>query len=281
MGQRSERSPKRTDPAKAPVTYQSYLRIPELLTLQRPGTGGDSRAELLFIVAHQVYELWFLLILGELDYVRDKWIRGKRAETGAALKRILAILKHAVAQMDLLETMTPLSFGEFRGRLGGASGFQSAQFRELEAVLGTRRQSLGGVHMESAEKKRLARRLQEPSIWDAFLALLAGSGWRPEAFRDSDASGEEAAGSDRSEGLSPVERMCLAAYRKDPAMREFCERMIDLDEGVQEWRYRHIKLVERMIGSKRGTGGTLGARYLAQTLQSPAFPVLWAIRSAL
>ena len=259
-------------------TYASYLALDELLALQRPES--DEHDEILFIVIHQVYELWFKEMLHEAD-----WLVGRLAggDTGAAmhtLKRILTILKIAVAQLDILETMTPRDFLSFRDRLASASGFQSAQFRELEFALGHKRRAmLDHFPAGTPWRGRLEVRWARPTIWDALLGYLAERGYPvPPAALERDVT----------ESIQPdegVQRALLAVYRGDdlPAHldSQLLERFVDLDEGLQEWRYRHVKMVERTIGARPGTGGSAGAAYLRTTVGAPFFPDLWAIRSEL
>lgn len=252
-------------------TYAEYLKLDQLLTLQEPGADHD---EMLFIVIHQVYELWFKEILHEVDYLDRLLAAGDLPRAGHAMKRVLTILKVLVAQVDILETMTPLEFLSFRTRLEAGSGFQSAQFRELEFVLGFKRLSAVEYLLPgSPERDRLERRYHAPSVWDWFAAFLARRGY---------AIPEEMLNRDVTQPLTPspaMQRVLVEIYRGDPALAEFCERLVDLDEGLQEWRYRHVKMVERTIGSKPGTGGSPGAEYLRTTLLRPAFPDLWAIRT--
>ena len=229
-----------TDPA---VTYSSYLALDELLGAQRPRT--DEHDELLFIVVHQVYELWFKQLLHELRYLQTRLESGDTAHVLGTARRILTILKTVVAQIDVLETMTPRQFTSFRSRLEAASGFQSKQFRELEAVLG-------------------ARPSDGATVFDSLLAYLRTQGY------DAPDEPPEA-----------VQATLLDVYRDDGEPAQVCERLVDLDEGMQEWRYRHLKMVERTIGAKIGTGGSAGAEYLRTTILRPVFPDLWAIRSEL
>ena len=262
-----------TDPA---VTYASYLKIDELLALQQPRSAGPEHDELLFIVIHQVYELWFKELLHELDRVRQ-WLEGDEPHRAQhTLKRILSILKVMVAQLDILETMTPLEFLTFRERLEAASGFQSDQFRQIEFVLGVKSQ--GAIHRfpeGGRARAALERRYSEPTVWDAFLHYLSREEYVvPASHLERDVSVP-------IEPSPDVQRILLAVYRDDPKNAEVCERLVDLDEGVQEWRYRHVKMVERTIGVKRGTGGSAGAAYLRETVGRPLFPDLWEIRSQL
>lgn len=257
-----------------PMTYPRFAMLPELLSLQRPLSDPPEHDEMLFIIVHQVHELWFKATLYELDRARTLLIDGDEARAAATLKRVLSIVKVLVAQLDILETMTPVEFQSFRDRLETASGFQSAQFRELEFALGIKRSSLLGAFPDPDEQRRLGRRLNEPSLWDAFLQFLAGRGY---------AVPEHALARNVTEPVRPdpeIQGMLVEAYRVDPGLVNLCERLVDLDEGFQEWRYRHLKMTERTIGNKPGTGESAGVAYLATTLKA-AFPDLWEMRSAL
>jgi tryptophan 2,3-dioxygenase len=258
------------------VTYGSYLAVDELLALQRPRSDGPEHDEMLFIVIHQVYELWFKQVLHEIDHVivlldaRDPF----RAQH--SLKRVLTILKVLVAQLDILETMTPLEFQSFRQRLEAASGFQSDQFRQLEFVLGTKSQAAIDRFADgSRARAALVVRFKAPTLWDAFLKYLSREGYAiPAALLSRDVTA-------RVEPSADLQATLIDLYRRDPQHVEMCERLVDLDEGLQEWRYRHVKMVQRTIGAKIGTGGSSGAQYLATTLMTPIFPDLWEIRSRL
>ena len=263
-------------PAEEFVTYQNYLKVPELLSLQVPLSDPEEHDELLFIVIHQVYELWFRVVLHGLDHATEHLATGNASVARAALKRILTILKVLVAQLDILETMTPWEFLSFRDRLESASGFQSAQFRELEFALGHKRAGvLKPMPKGSEELATLERRLHEPTLWDGFLRFLESRGYAvPRSVLERDVT----------KPLEPspaVQEILVQVYRTDPDVSELCERLVDLDEGLQEWRYRHVKMVERTIGRKMGTGGSPGGAYLRNTLGRPVFPDLWEIRSVL
>jgi tryptophan 2,3-dioxygenase len=192
------------------------------------------------------------------------------------LKRVLTILKVMVAQLDILETMTPLEFLSFRARLEAASGFQSDQFRQIEFVLGAKSQAaIDRFPQDSRARDALAKRYAAPTLWDAFLHYLAREGYTvPEAHLARDVTVVVQPSED-------IQRILIDIYRRDPKNAELCERLVDLDEGLQEWRYRHVKMVERTIGMKRGTGGSSGAAYLATTVGAPLFPDLWDIRGHL
>ncbi|HEY0781318.1 MAG TPA: tryptophan 2,3-dioxygenase family protein, partial [Thermoanaerobaculia bacterium] len=256
--------------------YGSYLRLDDLLSLQVPASGGAEHDEMLFIVIHQVYELWFKQVLHEADRLRARLEAGDRDGAMATLKRILTIFKTLVAQVDILETMTPVSFSSFRYRLDSASGFQSAQFRELEYALGHRTGArIDALPEGSAERRRLEERRRQPSTYDSFLRFLALQGIAvPQELLERDVSQPPPESAEMRELL-------IRIYQSDPANRDLCERLVDLDEGLQEWRYRHVKMVQRTIGMKRGTGGSAGVEYLKSTLFAPLFPDLWTIRASL
>jgi tryptophan 2,3-dioxygenase len=267
------------------LTYTSYLKVDELLELQVPVSDGPEHDELLFITIHQVYELWFKQILHESAALQLTLESGNTHRSLALLGRIRTIMKTCVAQLDILETMTPLQFNSFRGRLSSASGFQSAQFRELEAVLGRRDQAGAnaspgtGMAMAahlvpgSKARNRVEDAMKRPSLYDSALKFFSLRGHNiPESVLTRDVSiGYEA--------NEAVQDALLEAHRNDPEANMVGEALVDLDEGLQEWRYRHVKMVERTIGAKIGSGGSSGAEYLSSTLFRPVFADLWAIRS--
>src|SRR5687767_5140295 len=258
------------------VTYGSYLRIDDLLALQQPRSDGPEHDELLFIVIHQVYELWFKELLHEIDRVRQLLTADDPHRAQHTLKRILTILKVLVAQLDILETMTPLEFLSFRARLEAASGFQSDQFRQVEFILGAKSdKAIARFPEGSRARVALERRYGEPTLWDAFLRYLAREGY---AIPGSHLARDVAA---RVEPAPEIQDILVKVYRSDPKNAELCERLVDLDEGVQEWWYRHVKMVERTIGTKMGTGGSSGAEYLRNTVGRNLFPDLWEIRAHL
>jgi tryptophan 2,3-dioxygenase len=257
-------------------SYAEYLKIEELLGLQQPLSSGPEHDEMLFIVIHQVYELWFKEILHELGYLDGLLAGNDGTRAGHTLKRILTILKVMVAQLDILETMTPLEFLSFRDRLESGSGFQSHQFRELEFALGWKEpKALERYAVGSEIRKRLESRLAAGSLWDTFLRYLATNGVAvPREALDRDVTR-------RVEPSQALRSILVDVYRSRPELAELCERLVDLDEGIMEWRYRHVKMVQRTIGTRRGTGGSAGAEYLMSTLNQPLFPDLWAIRTEL
>jgi tryptophan 2,3-dioxygenase len=259
-----------------PLTYASYLKIDELLRLQEPLSDGPEHDEMLFIVIHQVYELWFKQIVHELRKLQEQLAAGDTTSVLASLKRVLTILKTLVAQVDVLETMTPVSFSAFRERLESASGFQSAQFREVEFLLGRKDPRVLRHHPpDSPGRRRLEELLRQPALQDSLLRYLEAAGYQvPRELLERDVSQPPAPSRE-------VQQVLLELYRQDPLRQMVCERLVDLDEGLQEWRYRHVKMVERTIGDKSGTGGSSGAAYLRSTLFRPFFPDLWAIRAEL
>ncbi len=257
-------------------SYSEYLQIDPLLTLQRPLSDGPEHDEMLFIVIHQVYELWFKQVLHELDYLEQLLARRDESRAQHTMKRVLTILKVLVAQIDILETMTPLEFLSFRDRLDSGSGFQSAQFRELEFRLGRKQaQALDRYDAGSAARARLERRLAAPTLWDSFIRYLAAHGVPiPRSQLERDVT-------QPIESTPEMRRALVDVYHQRSALAGMCERLVDLDEGMMEWRYRHVKMVQRTIGTRRGTGGSDGAAYLMTTLNQPFFPDLWAIRAEL
>ncbi|MCM6776397.1 tryptophan 2,3-dioxygenase family protein [Nocardia sp. CDC159] len=266
-------SPNRVDPSPA-LTYGSYLALDEVLGAQHPRS--DEHDEMLFIVIHQVYELWFKQLLHEAGQLQRALEAGDTPHSLHTLRRILTILKVVVAQIDVLETMTPRQFTSFRDRLDAASGFQSAQFRELEAVLG-RRDERAYAHYPSgsAGRERIRAAMARPSLYDSFLRYLALQGYPIPADRlDRDVR-------IASEPSVEIQDVLHTVYTDDRGAAQVAERLVDLDEGLQEWRYRHVMMVRRTIGDKPGTGGSSGAEYLRASLFRPVFADLWALRSRL
>ena len=261
--------------AEKPLSYGEYLQLDELLSLQRVDPVGD-HDEMLFILIHQASELWFKELLHELRLAQDSLEADRASMALGTLKRILAVLKTLVGQMDILETMTPVAFSAFRHRLDPASGFQSAQFREIEFVLGLKRpERAKQFAIGSEERRRIEELGSRPSLWISFLRYLRIRGHEiPDEVLDRDLGLS-------TEESPAVQEVLMEIYRSDILATQLCESLVDLDEGVQEWRYRHLKIAERTIGAKLGTGGSAGAEYLRQTLFKPLFPDLWAIRSSL
>lgn len=254
------------------LTYGSYLRVPELLSLQQPLSDGPEHDEMLFIVIHQTYELWFKQMLHELVATQSAMEENDLYRSLALVGRIRTILKTLVSQVDILETMTPLQFNSFRSRLASSSGFQSGQFREFEAVLG-RRDGFQIDFLDDTQRSRVTDAMQRRSLWGSTLVLLSKRGHHVSQHRLDDLTSSITAPDEH------LQEVLANIYNSDPETALLLERLVDLDEGVQEWRYRHVKMVERTIGNKPGTGGSDGVNYLASTLFKPVFPDLWAVRN--
>jgi tryptophan 2,3-dioxygenase len=254
------------------LNYMNYLAVDELLSLQRPVSEGPEHDELLFITIHQVYELWFKQLLHELEQAQRQMDIGDTQDVLATLNRVKAILSVCIQQIDVLITMTPLQFGAFRSRLESASGFQSAQFRELEALLG-RRDGRFASHLLPQHREKVEARMQAPSLWDSALGYLNGSGFTiPAEILERDVT-------ENYVSDARVREAVLEAYRSGHQAGLVCEQLVDIEVSLREWRFRHVMMVERTIGTKQGTGGSSGVGYLSATLQQPhSFPELWEAR---
>ncbi len=260
----------------AELNYAEYLHLDSLLDLQHPRSEPAEHDETLFIVFHQITELWFKQLLHELDGLVVAFRGGRTFAATSILTRVLRIMKAVVSQLDILETMTPLSFNAFRERLDRASGLQSMQFRELECLLGHKNAARLDSYPEPMPGLDRARaRLAAPSVVDAFYDFLEQHEVAiPASLRERDITLPTVPDPEVQDGL-------LDRYLADRELRIVFELMTDVDEALQEWRYRHVKLVERTIGNKPGSGGTSGLDYLKSTLFQPVFPDLWAIRHRL
>ena len=256
-----------------PLTYANYLDLEKLLTLQNPRSTPAEHDEMLFIIIHQTYELWFKQLLHEFEKIKRDFSGGDLFGAIHSFKRTRTIMKTLVGQIDILETMTPSSFSSFRDRLDTASGFQSIQFRELEFLLGYKRAStLTHVKPDFPGYDRLQQRLGERTVIDHFYDFLATRGSQiPDDLKKRDIT-------QANEPDERVQGEILRLYKSSPEVSILFELMTDFDEGLQEWRYRHIKLVERTIGAKMGTGGSPGVPFLKESLFKPIFADLWAIR---
>jgi tryptophan 2,3-dioxygenase len=251
----------------AQLTYGSYLRLPQLLDSQHLESDPPAHDELLFITIHQVYELWFKQLLHEAAAARAAMSEGRLWWAQHLLQRVHVIERVLVHQIDILETMTPQDFLEFRQRLAPASGFQSVQFRELEFLSGAKDPAYVERFrgLTEAEQARLRSRLDEPTLWDAFLDVLRLEGLPGE-------TDEEVSGSLRT----------VAHNREQYAdVWAVSEALLQHDELAANWRARHVTMVERMIGSKSGTGGSSGSAYLRGRLSMRYYPLLWELRSEL
>lgn len=264
------------------LTYSSYLRVPELLQLQRPQSFPPHHDELLFIIVHQTYELWFKELLHDLDaVVRNLREAGEKPESrdevyeaARLLRRCTEITRVLVEQFTILETMLPTHFLAFRGKLEPASGFQSEQFRELEFLCGLKDEKMLRYHRPTPEAyAQLERRLREPSLHDVFFEALRAMG----KLAIDRSAGER-------QQFDARARAVLSLYRDEQSNRDWidvCERLTEFDELVVGWRLRHIQLVERVIGTRMGTGGSSGSSYLKLTLDKKFFPELWEARTLL
>jgi tryptophan 2,3-dioxygenase len=247
------------------LSYGTYLRIPDLISLQQLRSDPPAHDELLFIVVHQAYELWFRELVFELETARDRMFDGDMLGAIHLLQRTHAIEHILVEQVSVLETMTPQDFLAFRSKLTPASGFQSVQFREIEVVSGLQDHRVA-EHLgeDEDERTRLKRRLEEPTLWDAFCNLM-------------DANGLPMPSDDGEARLTSLVRMA----RDQGQLFDVSEALITHDELFAMWRLRHVLMVERQIGSKTGTGGSSGATYLRTTLDRRFYPELWELRSHL
>jgi aminocarboxymuconate-semialdehyde decarboxylase len=264
------------------LTYSSYLRVPELLQLQHPQSSPQHHDELLFIIVHQTYELWFKELLHDLDAVvanlrdagENPQSRDEVYEAARLLRRCTEITRVLVEQFTILETMLPTHFLAFRGKLQPASGFQSEQFRELEFLCGLKDEKMLRYHRPTPEAyAQLERRLREPSLHDVFFAALGAMG----KLAIDNTAGER-------ERFQARARAILSLYRDEQSNRDWidvCERLTEFDELIVGWRLRHIQLVERVIGARMGTGGSSGSSYLKHTLDKKFFPELWEARTML
>jgi tryptophan 2,3-dioxygenase len=246
------------------LTYGSYLRLPGLLEQQVPQVIPPAHDELLFITVHQAYELWFQQMLHELTAARDAMRPGETWRARQLLRRVHVIERLLVSQIDVLETMTPQDFLQFRAALAPASGFQSVQFRELEFLSGVKDPSFVNRFraLTDDERERLDRRLAEPSLWDAYLGLLSTRGLDT--------------GSDETILASLVTVARDRASYDD--LWQLAEDLLTHDELAGLWRARHVQMVERQIGTKSGTGGSTGAPYLHKRVPMRYYPLLWELR---
>ena len=261
------------------LTYGGYLRVRDLIGLQQLRSDPAQHDETLFIIIHQVYELWFKQLLHELDTIIEKLNSDEMLMAHRLLRRCIEIERLLVNQVGVLETMTPTDFLAFRDHLRPASGFQSFQFREIEYVTGLKdARFLKGYEADSEEHQQLVKRLAQPSVLDAFYGLLRRRGFDMPAD-------EEGATDDR--GSAAHERRVRELLRIYEDQQNYytlfllAESLIEFDEMFAMWRLRHVKMVERMIGTRSGTGGSEGAAYLRKTVERKFFPELWEVRNYL
>lgn len=254
------------------MNYGEYLKIDELLSAQK--TLSSEHDEMLFIIIHQSYELWFKQILHEIEYLQKNLEKNNIWMSIKTLKRVLVILKMIVNKIDILETMTPLDFKSFRSFLKNSSGFQSVQFRKVELTLGLRTTiALKNEALSQRERDDLEIFTKNVTLWESFIRFLQKY--------DNSIQAPQKTSKDNLvfEQNEDNQNKIYELIKSKPEISVLCEAMIDFDEGFQEWRYRHVKMVERTIGSKEGTGGSSGVEYLKSTLHRQVFPDLWAIRS--
>lgn len=248
------------------LSYGSYLKVGELLALQQPLSQPAHHDEMLFIIIHQVYELWFKQLMHELDATAGALDRDELLRVSKYFHRIDTIQRLIEQQIDVLETMTPQEFNSFRDNLNPASGFQSIQFREIEFLCGVRRtETLKYIETSSEQRARLERRLHEPSLYDRVKGVLRRRGF----------------GVDTSADLVESFARIYTNEKEQYDLYLLLEALIEFDERFLLWRGRHVRMVERMIGHKKGTGGSSGAEYLARTLDYRFFPELWEVRTRL
>ena len=259
------------------LDYKGYLQLTDLLELQRPLADPQCHDEMLFIVIHQVFELWFRLMIHEVDRVFELLDADDARESERLIRRLTSIVRLFIPKLSVLETMIPSDFIKFRDLLKPASGFQSFQFREVEFASGSKDpRYIAMFHADPEAKTRLMKRFDEPSLWDRLITLLERRGY------------------DVRDERSQIEAI-VSIYRRngDHDLRMLCEALIEYDEMFSLWREHHVRMAQRMIGSKPGTGqrmaeqtygkagplGTMGVDYLASTLSKRFFPILWAART--
>ena len=259
------------------LSYGEYLQLDKVLSAQKPLSVEHD--EMLFIIVHQTSELWMRLFLHELQTVMDCVRRDNLDPTSKAMDRISRVQTQLIATWDVLSSMTPSDYSQFRNALGRSSGFQSVQYRLLEFLLGNKNRDVIVVHERDPKAHQVLKlALEAPSLYDEVLSLLSRRGYGiPEAYLTRDFS-------QPYEASKQVAGAWLGVYHnseKDWDLYELAEKLVDLDHKFQLWRAHHLKAVERIIGHKRGTGGTAGVSYLAKALELKFFPELWTIRTSM
>ena len=261
----------------ADLTYGSYLRLDDLLGSQAPVT--ESHDELLFIIIHQATELWMKLVLHELTQARALVAADDLQPAFKAMARVSRIQAQLIQSWDVLSTMTPSDYSSFRDALGQSSGFQSAQYRQIEFLLGNKQAAMIQPHRHVPDLAALLdAALAAPSLYDEVIELLARRGFPIDpAVRARDVRQPYAA-------EASVRAAWLAIYREPKThweLYQLAEELVDLEDWFQQWRFRHVTTVQRVIGFKRGTGGTAGVAYLRKALEIVFFPELWEVRTEL
>lgn len=268
-------------PGQGAISYGTYLKVEELTSLQHEVSDPPHHDELLFIIMHQTYELWFKQLMHEIDTIVEMIDGGKVLAATRLVNRCVEIMRVLVRQVTVLETMTPMDFLAFRDKLRPASGFQSAQFREFEYALGLRDARFLKNYLDDPHAtKQLTNRLAKTSLPDAFFGLMRDRGFDAPALdgelRDDDAA-VEAVRATRCEALAAM----YADFEAQYDLFLLSEGLLELDENLLLWRQRHVMMVERVIGGRRGTGGSSGAGYLKTTLDKRVFPELWDVRTTM
>ncbi len=268
--------------SNAPLSYNKYLRVPDLINLQDCLSDPQHHDELLFITIHQAYELWFKQILHEIDAAIIMMTEDRLAAAARTIKRIVEIEKLLVAQIHILETMSPINFLEFRDQLNPASGFQSMQFREIEFASGLKHESLLQEFREDEfAYGRLQQRFAAPSLADVFYAALRKHGLEAPADEGSGESPRPEEQRKRYDKRTRAVLEILTHFEERYEEFQLAEVLLEHDEYFSLWRSHHIKMVERMVGTKRGTGGSEGVGYLRTTLDKKFFPEIWEARTNL
>ncbi len=252
---------------KSKLTYTSYLKVNELIALQEPQGEPVAQDEMLFIVVHQAYELWFKQVLHDMTYLFRAMEQDNLVPANRIMDRVNEIFRLVIHQIEILETMTPVSFNQFRSRLNPASGFQSHQFRQLELMSGIDAVEFQALFALSPEwKESLQKLMGKPNLRDVFFDHLKRQGLITERTPEQ------------------ITKALTKIYSDEPKwlpLQDLCEKLIKYDELFWLWRFRHVQMVERMIGKKPGTGGSMGAAYLTTTLKKRFFPELWDLRTNL
>jgi len=263
----------------APLSYNKYLRVQDLINLQECLSSPAHHDELLFITVHQAYELWFKQVLHELDAAIVLMEEDRIPAAARALKRVVEIEKLLVNQIHILESMTPISFLAFRDQLNPASGFQSMQFREIEFSSGLKDKTiLREFQSDEFAFERLKARMDRRSLSDSFFRVLERRGLKaPIADADADSTEQKKAYGERTRAVLEIVTHFEERYEE----YQLAEALLEHDEYFSLWRSHHIKMVERMVGAKRGTGGSEGIGYLKTTLDKKFFPELWEARTYL
>ena len=268
--------------SNAPLSYNKYLRVADLISLQDCLSDPQHHDELLFITIHQAYELWFKQILHEIDAALVLMREDRLAAATRTMRRIVEIEKLLLTQIHILETMSPINFLEFRDQLNPASGFQSMQFREIEFASGLKHESLlHEFRNDEFAYDRLQKRSMGASLGDEFFAALRKRGFDAPSDLPGDESPSPEEGRKRYEKRTRAVLEILTHFEECDEEFQLAEALLEHDEYFSLWRSHHIKMVERMVGTKRGTGGSEGVGYLRTTLEKKFFPELWEARTYL